>query len=525
LKLLKSKWLILAIAVTAVVVFAAFRLSRKEKVELFTAKVERGDIRSVVEATGEIKAVTSVQVGSQISGRIYRLHADFNSRVKKGQLLAEIDPALFEGAVQQSRADLENARANLAAAKANLLKAQATAQQMRADYARTEGLTKQGIMSPQQLDLAKANAESAEASVTAAQAQVTQAAAQVKQREAALTVAETNLRYTRIYAPIDGIVVSRDVELGQTVAASLQAPTLFTIAQDLSQMQVYAKTDESDVGQIRPGQRVTFTVDAFPGERFRGVVSQVRMNPTVVQNVVTYDTVIDFRNPEMKLFPGMTAYVSIPVQSVEDVLMVPNGALRYTPDLPPEQLRAVLEQHGIQTGGRRQQTTEVASAGASGGAMGRAGNSGAGGEDNGSSSAAGGEAGANRRSRMMAQGAAAAGEGGENGRQWSGRPGPMTRGGPSGDIPGGGVRPMRGGRGRDVSTDLGLVWKQGPDNTYIPVQIRKGLTDHTMTQVVEVVKGELKEGDALIIGSRTVAPTTGTAAPGMGGARGGFRGR
>jgi HlyD family secretion protein len=505
LKLLKSKWLILLLAVVAVSVFAAFKLTQKDKVELFTAKVERGDIRSVVEATGEINAVTSVQVGSQISGRIYRLYADFNSQVKKGQLLAEIDPALFQGAVLQSQADLENARASLAAAKANLLKEQANAQQTRADFARTEELTKQGVMSQQQLDVSKANSESSDAGVKAAQAQVNQSAAQVKQREAALTVAETNLRYTHIYAPIDGVVVSRAVDVGQTVAASMTAPTLFTIAQDLSQMQVYTKTDESDVGQIHPGQRVTFTVDAFPGQRFRGQVSQVRMNPTVVQNVVTYDTIINFQNPDMKLFPGMTAYVSIPVQAVQNVLMVPNGALRYTPDLPPEQLQAVLQQYGIQTGARRQQGADMASAegsNSSDGPMARRAAQNAGAQPGASPEAPGAENAGNGRGRM-----AQAGGGAE-----------------ASDIPGGGVRQRRGGRSTDVSvaSSLGLVWKQGPDNTFIPVQIRKGLTDHTVTQVSEVTKGQLQEGDALIIGSRGMVNTT-TAAPGMGGGRTGFR--
>ncbi|MGE0406810.1 MAG: efflux RND transporter periplasmic adaptor subunit [Candidatus Korobacteraceae bacterium] len=551
MKLLKSKWLILTVAVLAIAAFAGYRLTRKSKIELFTAKVERGDIRSLVEATGTINAVTSVQVGSQVSGRIYRLHADFNSRVTQGQLLAEIDPALFEGNVQQSRADLENARANLAAAKANLLRAQATAQQSRADFRRTEELARQGVMSAQQLDVSKANAESADASVTASDAQVTQAAAQVRQREATLKVAETNLRYTRIYAPINGIVVNRAVDVGQTVAASMQAPTLFTIAQDLSQMQVYAKTDEGDVGQIRPGQRVSFTVDAFPGERFAGRVSQVRMNPTVVQNVVTYDTIVDFHNEDMKLFPGMTAYITIPVQTVRNVLSVPNGALRYTPDLQPTELRALLDQHGIQTGARRApaETSE-----AQPGAPAPRPISQTSGTDSGAASdAADVENAGNRRARLVlvqAEGGEPAGRrGGRFGRQRMGNQeaeaqgdgaqpngfqGRMQRGGngaeADADAPAGGMRGMRGrgGRGgggmRDPNADLAIVWKQGPEQTFVPIQIRKGLTDHTVTEVVQVLKGDLKEGDELIIGSRSVGGSAATAAPGMGGARGG-RGR
>ena len=202
-------------------------------------------------------------------------------------------------------------------------------------------------MSQQQLDLAKANYDSAKAGVGAAIANVTQAEAQVSQKAAALNVAQTNLNYTVIRSPIDGTVVARNVDVGQTVAASLQAPTIFTIAQDLTKMLVYTKTDESDVGNIRPGKEVTFKVDAFPKDTFHGVVSQVRMNPTTVQSVVTYDTIIEFANPEMKLFPGMTAYVTIPVDTVQNVLKVPNTALRYKPPMAAEDILAIYKQYGI----------------------------------------------------------------------------------------------------------------------------------------------------------------------------------
>src|SRR5437879_10613818 len=217
---------------------------RMDKPQYFNVKVTREVVSKVVEATETINAVTTVQVGSQVSGTISHLFADFNSKVKKGQLIAQIEPSLFEGTLLQAKADLANARANLLTAKANLEKAQATALQTKADYDRTVNLTKAGVMSPQQLDLAKANADSATAGVSGAQAQVTQAAAQVQQKEAAVTVAQTNLNYTTIHAPIDGTVIARSVDVGQTVAASLQAPTLFTIAQDLTKMQVYASTDE-----------------------------------------------------------------------------------------------------------------------------------------------------------------------------------------------------------------------------------------------------------------------------------------
>ncbi|MFB3916192.1 MAG: efflux RND transporter periplasmic adaptor subunit [Terriglobales bacterium] len=356
MKYLKTKWAVLIAIVAAVAVFAAFSFGHSDKQEYFTAKAERGDIHDVVEATGTINAVTAVQVGSQVSGTISKLYADFNSPVKKGQVIAQIDPSLFEGALLQAKADLQNAVANEVAAKANLVKARATYEQAQQDYQRTVQLVKEGVFSQQQLDQAKATNDTALAAVNAAQAQLTQATAQTAQKKAAVDVAQTNLDHTIIRAPIDGVVTARNVDVGQTVAASLQAPTLFNIAQDLRKMQVDVSTDESDVGQIKVGQQATFTVDAFPRQTFTGRVAQIRMNPTTVQNVVTYDTVIQFDNPEMKLFPGMTAYVTIPVANAGNVLKVPNGALRFTPDLKPEQLNAIQQKYGIQLAYRSTRT-------------------------------------------------------------------------------------------------------------------------------------------------------------------------
>ncbi|MFZ3375032.1 MAG: efflux RND transporter periplasmic adaptor subunit [Chthoniobacterales bacterium] len=316
----------------------------------YTSPVETGDIKQVVEATGTINAVITVQVGSQVSGVISELDADFNSQVKNGDIIARIDPALFQGALAQAKADLQNAEASVAVAVANTAKAKASQVQMKADYDRSIGLVKTGSMSQQAFEIAKANADSAEAQVAAAEAQEKQARAQVEQKRAAIDVAQTNVDYTTIRAPIDGTVVARNVDVGQTVAASLQAPTLFTIAQDLTKMLVYTKTDESDVGGIHSGQKVTFKVDAYPREAFTGAVSQVRMNSTVVQNVVTYDTIIEFDNPEKKLFPGMTAYVVIPVATAAEVLKVPNAALRFKPDLQPEEILALYRKFGIPEG-------------------------------------------------------------------------------------------------------------------------------------------------------------------------------
>ena len=344
----RNRWLILAGLVGVVALLAVFGLGHNARAQHFTARVERGPIHNVVEATGTINAVTTVQVGSQVSGSIAKLNVDFNSRVRRGDVIALIDPALFQGAVLQASADLDNARANVVAARANLDKAKALLQQTRADYDRSVQLNRDKLSSDQQLGVDRANYESAQAAVAAAAASVTQAEAQANQKAAALKVAQTNLDYTVIRSPIDGTVVARNVELGQTVAASLQAPTLFTIARDLTEMLVYTKTDESDVGNIRPDKPVTFKVDAFPKETFHGVVKQVRMNPTTIQNVVTYDTIIEFANPDLRLFPGMTAYVTIPVATAQNALKLPNTALRYKPPISLEEIRAVYAKYGIE---------------------------------------------------------------------------------------------------------------------------------------------------------------------------------
>ena len=485
MRFLTNKWVILTVVVIIAAVGAVYLLGNKEKPQYYTSAVQKGDVSDVVEATGTINAVTTVQVGSQVSGAISQLNADFNSRVKKNQVIARIDPALFQGALLQAKADYENARANLAVANATLAKSQAAMVQAKQDYDRTNGLTKDGVMSAQQLDLAKANYDSAVAQVNASQAAVTQADAQAKQKQAAVTVAQTNLDHTIITAPIDGTVIARSVDVGQTVAASLQAPTLFTIAQDLTKMQVYAKTDESDVGMIRPGQKVTFRVDAFPKDQFEGVVDQVRMNATTVQNVVTYDTVINFDNPQMKLFPGMTAYVSIPVAQASNVLKVPNGALRYRPDDATDLLTKYGFPQGQASGGQ--------------GRRGRGGNAGAGANTGGTAAGDGGTA-STRPARANGAGAD-----------------------PSGD-----QSPQQ--APREPKAESATVWKMRPDGSLEPVRLHIGITDRTMTAVEGVVKGELKEGDQLVIGAGTASRaqaggTTGTpGAPRPGGA-GGARGR
>jgi HlyD family secretion protein len=343
----RKVWLIAGGVVILIAALSVPLLRRKESVQYLANKVLQGEIRDAVEATGIVNAVVSVQVGSQVSGRVGQLNVDFNSQVHRGDVIALIDPQLFQGALQQAQADLENARANVIAAKASLTKANANLIQTKADFDRARSLAEKKVGTEQALDLAKANFEAARANVVAADASIAQANAQVSQKDAAVAVARTNLAYTVIRSPIDGTVVARSVDVGQTVAASLQAPTIFTIAQDLAKMLVYAKVDESDVGRIRPGQTVTFKVDAFPKQLFTGTVSQLRMNATTVQNVVTYDAIITFANPELKLFPGMTAYVTIPVATVENAVKLPNAALRFQPPLAPAEVRALYAQYGI----------------------------------------------------------------------------------------------------------------------------------------------------------------------------------
>ncbi len=297
-----------------------------------TASISRGELVDTVGATGTLQAVTTVQVGSQVSGNISWLGADFNSIVHKGQVIARLDPSLFQAQVEQARANLVKSKADVERNRVGLVDAQQK-------YTRAKELAARNLIPQSDLDAAKIAVDSAQAMLQSSQASVQQA-------QAALSQNQVNLEHCVITAPIDGIVTSRSVDIGQTVAASFQSPTLFIIAADLTKMQVNASIDEADVGRIRPGQEVTFKVDAYPTEDFRGTVSQIRLQPVVVQNVTTYGTVIDVPNTDLKLKPGMTANVKVQVARRADVLRVPNAALRFRPTadmfaalnqaLPPE---------------------------------------------------------------------------------------------------------------------------------------------------------------------------------------------
>lgn len=282
-----------------------------------TSPVEKKRVLGRVTASGTLSARVTVEVGAQVSGRISILNADFNSTVKKGDVIAKLDPQLYTAAMEQ-------AQANHISAKANLLKAEATERDAQATLTRTKNLNEQGLAAASEL-------QAATTAVSVAQASTEVAKASLKQTEAALHQAQVNLSYTTIHSPIDGVVISRSVDVGQTVAASLQAPVLFTIAEDLKKMQVHTSVAEGDVGRLQPEMEAWFTVDAFPGQRFKGKISQIRNAATTVQNVVTYDAVIDVDNPDLKLRPGMTATTTIVYAEKHDVLTVPNTALRFKP--------------------------------------------------------------------------------------------------------------------------------------------------------------------------------------------------
>jgi len=310
---------IVAVIVVVTASVAAFYRSSGTGKEpaVTTVAAARGSVVEAVEATGKLQAVTTVEVGTQVSGTIKALYADYNTQVRKGQVIAQLEPSLFETQVEQARATLQRNQADIEAARVQV-------EDTQVKLRRAQELSAKQLIPATDLETAQANARQAEASLKAAQAQLVQGRASLRNNE-------VNLGHTTITAPIDGIVISRNVDVGQTVAASMSAPTLFVLAQDLKQMQVNASVDESDIGRIRTGQQVTFRVDAYPDEEFRGTVRQVRLEPVVDQNVVSYMTVIDVPNPDLKLKPGMTANVTIEIARADDVLRVPNAALRFRP--------------------------------------------------------------------------------------------------------------------------------------------------------------------------------------------------
>jgi HlyD family secretion protein len=455
--------------------------------DYITARVERGNVEVNVSATGTVQAVTTVQVGSQVSGTVSWLGADFNSQVKRGQIVARLDPAVFQAQVDNSRANVVNAEAAVAAAeteinnqKANLQASKANQDVTRVQRDDAIALVKRyeelaSVISGRDIEAAKAQAGAAaaryeqavaqvgqtQAANASAKAKLDQAKASVTQARAQLQQSQLNLDHSIISSPIDGVVVSRNVDVGQTVAASLQAPTLFTIANDLTKMQVLASVDEADVGQIRQGIKANFSVDAYAGETFSGEITQVRLNAQTLQNVVTYSAVIDVSNPEMKLRPGMTANITVPVARKDNVLTVPNGALRFKPTLSEkeqEALRVKMEARRTEREAERQ-----------------------------------GQAPQAQQPAGQAQGDAAQSQGGRGGRrqraegeagQTSGQPSPQAGNAQAGaDAP----RQRQGQQ----------VWILTNDKTIEPRFVRTGLTNGRVT---EILAGDVREGDIVVTG-------------------------
>jgi len=481
-------WLYVAAAVVVAALGWMVLSPKGAKGKPRTFPVERGRIVASVSATGTINPVVEVQVGSQISGTIEKLHADYNDRVTKGEILVELEPSLLRTAVVQAQANVAHAQAAVNDAKRTLDRSQA--------------LFKQNVI--------------AEVDVQASELAYAQRVAELKQARAALGTAQVNLDHAVIRSPISGVVVSRAVDVGQTVAASLSAPTLFTIAEDLSHMRVETKIDESDVGRIRPGLRATFTVDSYPNDTFEGQVSQVRLEPVVTDNVVTYTTLVDVPNPDNKLRPGMTANVTL-ITDTRDGLRVPNAALRFRPTDASQVEGGVLPGRGNANAAAAQGGDPAAG----GGNAGRGGGGGwrqrmANGDTTGMAArrarwASGDTTGmAARRARwasgdttgMAAARARFTGMGGEMG---------MRRGG---------------GDQRNQT-----VYVLQPNKKMKPVTIRTGITDGAFT---EVVSGPLKEGDLVVTGieGQTTAQSNNLSAPpgfgggirgGGGGGRGGGR--
>ena len=320
--------------------FAYWRVASTPKEPPFlTVPVSKGNVRQVVSSTGTLQAVTTVVVGSQVSGTIAKLSADFNTKVTNGQVVAILDQAKFKAKLEETRANVLSAQANLAKAKVALEDAERTLK-------RTRELKGRELVSQSEFDAAQTTYDAARSQVNVMQAQVNQAQASMNQ-------ASIDLDYTVIRSPVDGIVISRSVDVGQTVAASLQAPTLFTIANDLTKMEVHTNVDEADVGNIHEGQDVSFTVDAHPNRRFRGNVHQVRNAPQIIQNVVTYDAVVRISNKELLLKPGMTANVQFLVSEKEDVLTIPNMALRFKPPEEKNESQELLRQEQSRTAAPR----------------------------------------------------------------------------------------------------------------------------------------------------------------------------
>ena len=536
------------------------------EIAALSAPISRGDIVDAVSTTGTLQAVTTVQIGSQVSGNISYLGADFNSIVKRGQVIARLDPSLLQAQLEQSRANVLKSQSDVVQSEANVARARVALLDAQQKYARAQQLDEKHLEPQADLDAAKIAVDSAQSSLQSSQAALNSSKASVGQAQANFNQAQVNLDHTIITSPVDGIVTQRSVDVGQTVAASMQAPTLFIIAVDLTKLQVSANIDEADIGRIRPGQRATFRVDAYPTDTFEGTVAQVRLQPVVVQNVTTYATIINAPNGDLKLRPGMTATLRVEVSRKSDVLRVPSAALRFRPSadvfaalnqpVPPEALGGGRGGRGGRGGG--------APGGANApGAADRAGRTAT------DAPAARSRSGAPPGSVPQGAGVAEGQTGGERRRRGGGgEPGAGgggafgRAGGEGGREGGGGFRGgggRRGGRGREAAPaapapagaqgadtidalfaplppveSRGRVWTF-TDKQLKPVDVRLGITDGTFTELLDSAS---LSADAQVVTGMTGLTTRAPAAPagagnpfqqqggrgggGRGGGRGGF---
>jgi HlyD family secretion protein len=447
---------ILVIIAGAILGFSLLKKGKVKGPQYRTETVVKGDIESLVVTSGTINPVDIIDIGSQVSGKIVKLYADFNSQVKAGQVVAELDQEMLKSKVEQNQASYQSRQASLEQAKVNLENA-------KKKWDRTQDLFGRSLVSFEEKETAEANYIGAKVNL-----QTTDAS--LAQQKAALDQSRVDLSYAIIRSPIDGTVITRSVNLGQTVAASLQAPVLFKVASDLSKMQVKCSVDEADIGRVKEGQAVRFTVDAFQGEVFNGAIRQVRNSPTTTQNVVTYETIIDTTNPDLKLKPGMTATVSIITGQAKAVVKVPNVALRFTPNLKPEELQKILADARAAMQGQRQ-----------------------------------GQPG--QPEVKTEEGAARSGE-----RQGRGQ-------GQNGQRQGGG-QGARMGEGVEMTPEMiqriaqararrggGQVWIQDETGKIKPIFLRTGVTDNSYS---ELLSGELKEGMKVILGEAAGGQTGAT---------------
>jgi len=443
----KVIWIIVALVVVAggILGLTVFKNGKGGKVEYRTELIGKGDIEALVVTSGTLNPIEIVDVGAQVSGKIEKLYADFNSPVTRGQIVAELDQEPLKMKIDQNEANYKSRMASLERAKVSLSQAEK-------GYERAKSLFAKELISIEEMD-------AAEASYLGAKSDLISAEASLSQAKSTLDLSKVDLAYAIIRAPVDGIVIVRKVNVGQTLQSSMTAPLLFQVATDLTKMKVECSVDESDIGKVKEGQKVRFTVEAYPNETFNGIVQQVRFSPETVQNVVTYTTIVNVGNPEKKLLPGMTATVSIIVGEAKSVLRVSNAALRFTPNLPAEELQALMKESIDRMMAQRQ--------------------------------AEGGQPGAKVEGGAAPAGARPQGQGGAMTFQ---RPG-------GGDGAGGRARPQ-----------APRVWLMDEAGKLRMAFIRTGVADTTYS---EIIRGEIKEGDVVIAGTLT-ASSTSTSGPGMG---------